>query len=152
MKTHGLNFNVPLDTDGRVNSAYRVYGIPVSYLIDGSGNAIGMKSGARDWASRNVVEVFRKLVADGGSALAVGSMNLEPTTPLPNALRAKSGGLSVHSQQDPLSEVVAKLPTSEEVFPLGTVSGAGELWYMVRTKSGAIGWVRGAEVEEIKRK
>jgi peroxiredoxin len=152
MKTHGLNFNVPLDTDGRVTSAYRVYGIPVSYLIDGSGNAIGMKSGARDWASRNVVEVFRRLVADGGGALAVGSMNLEPTTPLPNALRAKSGGLSVHSQQDPLSEVVAKLPTSEEVFPLGTVSGAGELWYMVRTKSGAIGWVRGAEVEEIKRK
>lgn len=152
MKTHGLNFNVPLDTDGRVNSAYRVYGIPVSYLIDGNGNVIGMKSGARDWASRDVVEVFRKLIADGGGAAAVGSMNLEPTTPLPSTLRAKSAGLSVHSQQDPFSEVVAKLPASEEVVPLGTVSGAGEIWYMVRTNSGAVGWVRGAEVQEIKRK
>lgn len=152
MKTHGLNFNVPLDTDGRVNSAYRVYGIPVSYLIDGNGNVIGMKSGPRDWASRDVVEVFRKLIADGGGAAAVGSMNLEPATRLPSTLRAKSAGLSVHSQQDPLSEVVAKLPANEEVVPLGTVSGAGEIWYMIRTKSGAVGWVRGAEVEEINRK
>jgi hypothetical protein len=152
MKMHGLNFNVPLDTDGRVHSAYRVYGIPVSYLIDGNGNVIGIKSGARDWASRDVVEVFRRLIADGGGAAAAGPMNLEPTTPLPIALRVKSGGLSVHSQQDPFSEVVAKLPASEEVVPLGTVSGAGELWYMVRTKSGSIGWVRHAEVEEIKGK
>jgi hypothetical protein len=29
------------------------------------------------------------------------------------------------------------------------VSGAGEYWYMVRIKSGAIGWVRGADVEEL---
>jgi peroxiredoxin len=152
MKTHGLNFNVPLDTDGRVNSAYRVYGIPVSYLIDGNGNVIGMKSGPRDWASRDVVEVFRKLIADGGGAAAAGSMNLEPATRLPSTLRAKSADLSVHSQQDPFSEVVAKLSASEEVVPLGTVSGAGEIWYMIRTKSGAVGWVRGAEVEEINRK
>jgi peroxiredoxin len=152
MKTHGLNFNVPLDTDGRVNSAYRVYGIPVSYLIDGNGNVIGMKSGPRDWASPDVVEVFRKLIADGGGAAAAGSMNLEPTTPLPGTLRAKSAGLSVHSQQDPFSEVVAKLSASEEVVPLGTVSGAGEIWYMIRTKTGAVGWVKGAEVEEINRK
>jgi hypothetical protein len=34
---------------------------------------------------------------------------------------------------------------------LGKVSGAGEVWYMVKTKSGAMGWVRGAEVEEIRK-
>ena len=44
MKTHGLNFATPLDTDGRVAASYRVYGIPVTYLIDGNGQAIGMKS------------------------------------------------------------------------------------------------------------
>src|SRR6476620_10164428 len=61
MKTHGLNFRAPLDTDGRVAAAYRVYGIPATYLIDAHGQAIGMKSGTRDWAAREVVDVFRKL-------------------------------------------------------------------------------------------
>ena len=149
MKTHGLNFPTPLDSDGRVSAAYRVYGIPVTYLIDGNGNAIGMKSGARDWATRDVVEVFRKLIGEGGSVPAAGSLDLEPATPLPSALRAKGGALVVRSQQDPFSEAVAKLPATEEVIPLGKASGAGEFWYMVRTKSGLIGWVRGAEAEDV---
>ncbi len=151
MRTHALNFPTPLDSDGRVSAAYRVFGIPVTYVIDGSGNAIGMKSGARDWATREVVEVFRKLVAESGSAPAGGSLDLEPATPLPSALRAKGGALIVRSQQDPFAEAVAKLPANDEVIPLGKVSGAGEFWYMVRTKSGAIGWVRGSEVEEMRR-
>lgn len=149
MRTHGLNFPTPLDSDGRVSAAYRVFGIPVTYVIDGSGNAIGMSSGARDWATRQVVEVFRKLVTESGSAPAGGSLDLEPATPLPSALRAKGGAVIVRFQQDPFSEAVAKLPANDEVVPIGKVSGAGEFWYMVRTKSGAIGWVRGAEVEEV---
>jgi len=109
MRTHGLNFPTPLDSDGRVSAAYRVYGIPVTYMIDGGGNAIGMISGARDWATRDVVEVFRKLIRDGGgSAPVAGSLDLEPATPLPGALRAKGGALIVRSQQDPFSEPVAK--------------------------------------------
>lgn len=149
MKTHGLNFSAPLDLDGRVNTAYRVYGIPVTYLIDGGGNAIGMKSGPRDWARRDVVEVFRKLVGESASGIVGGSLELEPITPMPSALRAKGSALLVRSQQDPFSEAVAKLPPNEEVTPIGKASGAGEFWYMVRTKSGAIGWVRGAEVEGV---
>ena len=149
MKTHGLNFSAPLDLDGRVNTAYRVYGIPVTYLIDGGGNAIGMKSGPRDWAGRDVVDVFRKLIGESASGIVGGSLELEPTTPMPSALRAKGGALLVRSQQDPFSEAVAKLPPNEEVTPIGKASGAGEFWYMVRTKSGAIGWVRGVEVEGV---
>ena len=151
MKTHGLNFPTPLDSDGRVSAAYRVFGIPVTYVVDGSGNAIGMASGARDWAAQDVVEVFRKLVTATGSAPAGSSMALEPNTPLPNALRAKGGALILRAQQDPLSEAVAKLPSTEEVMPLGKVFGAGEFWYMVRVKNGTVGWARGVEVDEIRR-
>jgi thiol-disulfide isomerase/thioredoxin len=152
MKTHGLNFPTPLDSDGRVSAAYRVFGIPVTYLIDGNGNALGRTSGARDWATRDVVQVFRKLIGEGGgSAPTGGSLDLEPSTPLPSALRAKGGALIVRAQQDPFSEAIAKLPANDEVVPLGKVSGAGEFWYMVRTKSGAIGWVRGADVDEVRR-
>lgn len=150
MKTHGLNFTTPLDTDGRVAAAYRVYGIPVTYLIDGNGQAIGMKSGPKDWASREVVEAFRKLVAEAGGG-AAGSMNLEPFVPLPNVLRANAGGIMVRSQQDAYSEAVGKLERGEELVALGKVSGAGEFWYMVKTKSGVIGWVRDTEVDEIRK-
>jgi hypothetical protein len=151
MKTNGLNFRAPLDTDGRVSASYRVYGIPATYLIDAHGEAIGMKSGTRDWAAREVVDVFRKLIADGGGSGSVGgSMELEPAAPLPKTLRAKGTGVLVHGQQDAQSEIIGKLDRGDDLVPLGKVSGAGEFWYMVKTKTGAIGWVRGAEVEELR--
>jgi thiol-disulfide isomerase/thioredoxin len=148
MKTHGLNFITPLDTTGRVAGYYRVYGIPVSYLIDANGQAIGMKSGPMDWATSAVVEVFRKLIGAGNSGLPGGQMDLEPTTALPGRLRARADGVAVRGHQDTLSEVMGKLARDEEIIPLGKVSGAGEFWYMVKTKSGTIGWVRGGDVEE----
>ena len=151
MQTNGLNFRAPLDTDGRVSAAYRVYGIPATYLIDANGQAIGMKSGTRDWAAREVVDVFRKLIADGGgNGSAGGSMDLEPVTSLPKTLRAKGNGVLVHGQQDALSEIIGKLDRGDDLIPLGKVSGAGEFWYMVKTRSGAVGWVRGMEVEEVR--
>jgi thiol-disulfide isomerase/thioredoxin len=150
MKTNGLNFRAPLDTDGRVSNSYRVYGIPVSYLIDANGQAIGMKSGSRDWAAREVVDAFRKLIGDGGGGSVGGSMDLEPVTSLPKTLRAKGNGVLVHGQQDALSEVIGKLDRGDDLIPLGKVSGAGEFWYMVKIKSGAVGWVRGVEVEEVR--
>jgi thiol-disulfide isomerase/thioredoxin len=149
MKTNGLNFRAPLDTDGRVSASYRVYGIPATYLIDAHGQAIGMKSGTRDWAAREVVDVFRKLSADGGGSVG-GSMELEPAAPLPKTLRAKGTGVLVHGQQDAQSEIIGKFDRGDDLIALGKVSGAGEFWYMVKTKTGAIGWVRGAEVEELR--
>jgi thiol-disulfide isomerase/thioredoxin len=146
MKTHGLNFTTPLDTTGRVAGYYRVYGIPVSYVIDRSGQMIGMKSGPMDWAAPAVIDVFRKLTGDGGGA--GGLMDLEPAQPLPSILRAKADGISVRGHQDTQSEIVGKLGRGEELAPLGKVSGAGEFWYMIKTKSGAVGWVRGEDVEE----
>src|SRR5258705_3414627 len=128
MKTNGLNFRAPLDTDGRVSNSYRVYGIPVSYLIDANGQAIGMKSGSRDWAAREVVDVFCKLIGDGGATGAAGgSMDLEPVTSLPKTLRAKGNGVLVHGQLDALSEAIGKLDRGDDLIPLGKVSGAGEI-------------------------
>ncbi|MGH7797888.1 MAG: redoxin domain-containing protein [Candidatus Binatia bacterium] len=149
MKTHNLNFSTPLDTDGRVAASYRVYGIPVTYLIDGDGQAIGMKSGPMDWASPKVVDVFRKLIGDGNSGgVTGGSMDLEPATPLPTALRVKGDGVLIRGQQDTQSEVVGKLARGDELVPLGKASGAGEFWYMVKSKNGTVGWVRGADVQD----
>ena len=151
MKKHGLNLTTPLDSDGRIGAAYRVFGLPVSYLIDANGSLIGMQSGARDWATRDVVEAIRTLIGEGATG-GSGAMLLDPTTPLPSLLRANGNVLRVRAQQDPFSEVIAKLPASEEVTPMGKISGAGESWYMVRTKGGLIGWVKGGDVLEVSRR
>jgi thiol-disulfide isomerase/thioredoxin len=151
MRTHGLNFTTPMDTDGRVAASYRVYGIPVTYLIDGNGQAIGIKSGPKDWASPEVIAAFRKLIGkDSSGGAMAGSIHIEPAAPLPTALRAKAGIL-VRGQQGAQSEAIGKLEGGDEMVPLGKVSGAGEHWYMVKTRGGVMGWVRGVEVEEISR-
>ena len=152
MRAHGLNFPTPLDSDGRVSAAYRVFGIPETYIIDGSGNAIGKTSGGRDWARPDVVGIFRNLIGDNGSAAPGGSMALEPPTPMPRRLRARGYAVIVRSQQDPFSQAIAELADNEEVVPFGKASGAGEFWYMVRTRSGALGWVRVAELDELRPK
>ena len=139
-KVNAIRNDLPTDTK-----------TPVVTKIDGNGQAVGMKSGARDWASREVVEAFRKLIAEGGSSSVAGSMDLEPAMPLPNILRVKTAGILVRSQQDSHSEAVGTLESGEQLVPLGKVSGAGEYWYMVKAKSGVMGWVRGSEVEEIRK-
>ena len=69
MNSHAPNLTTPLDTTGRVARYYRVYGIPVSYLINAKGQAIGMKSGPMDWGTAEVVDVFRKLIGEGNSGV-----------------------------------------------------------------------------------
>lgn len=147
MKFHGLNFPAPLDTDGRVAQSYRVSGIPATYLIDPNGQPIGMKSGAKDWASAEVVSALRKLIGETASDATAVSTELEPKIPLPRLLRAKADGTPVRSQQRLDSEAVGRLAPGEEAALLGKVSGAGDFWYLVRTKSGVVGWVKGGDVE-----
>ena len=113
MKTHGLNFPTPLDTNGRVAGYYRVYGIPVTYLIDDGGRALGMKAGPMDWATPMVIAAFRKLIGSGRNTGPL--MNLEPPKPLPAALRAKTEGVVIRAQQDNLAEATGKLGRGAEI-------------------------------------
>ena len=147
MKTHNLNFSTLLDADGRVAASYRVYGIPVSDVIDSDGRAIGMKSGSMDWASPRVVDMFRELVDETNSGVTTRSIGLEPAMPMPNVLRVKRDEIVIRGRHDNQSEALVKLKGGDELVPLGKVSGAGEFWYMVKTKKGAVGWVREADVD-----
>ena len=95
------------------------------------------------------VEQSRRLTKEGKvNQSSRGAVAVEQTR-MPGALRAKYNGATVRSQQDPSSEVVERLPHGEEVVPLAEIPGPGDLWYMVRTKTGAVGWVRGDDVEEL---
>ena len=149
MRSYGLTFPALLDTDGRILAAYRVWGLPTTFLIDGSGSIIGMKSGPKEWTAPEVVAALKSVLGERGNSVGVtGSLIMGPVAALPSALRVKNPGSSLHAQQDTQSEVIAKLNRGEDLVVLGNASGAGEAWYMIKTKSGALGWIRASDVEE----
>jgi hypothetical protein len=63
----------------------------------------------------------------------------------PPALTARETGVALYGQQDPESPRIATLEKDEVLIPMVEAVGI-ETWYMVRTKQGLIGWVRGADV------
>jgi hypothetical protein len=145
MKDYGLSFPALLDGDGRVAALYGSWGLPTTHVIDTSGRRVGMRSGAKDWAAPDVVEFFAALLRKNGSGGETsGSIVLGPAEPISAALRVRSGGSPIRSQQDSHSEPVAKLERGDELVTLGKAGG----WYMVRTKAGAVGWIAEADVEE----
>lgn len=146
LQAHRLSFTSALDTTGRVAGYYRVYGIPVSYLIDANGRAIGAKAGPMDWSSTIVFEAFRRLLGGG----AASSIHLEPAKPMAAALRATGEGVAIRRHHDQLAEPIGYIGRGDILTPLGVVSGAGGSWYMAKTKNGEVGWVRAGDVEETK--
>ena len=146
LQAHHLTFTAPLDTTGRVAGYYRVYGIPASFLIDANGQVLGLKSGPMDWSSGTVSNVFRKLLGSMASA----HIALDRAKPLPAALRAKIDGIAIRNQQDRFAVAIGTVTPDELLIPVGEVSVAGESWYMVKRKNSEVGWVRAADVEEVR--
>jgi hypothetical protein len=64
----------------------------------------------------------------------------------PSALTARQSGIPLYARQDLESEPLGRLEKGELLFPLAE-SIAQEVWYMVRTKQGQVGWVRAVDVE-----
>jgi hypothetical protein len=77
---------------------------------------------------------------------ALASLGFRPCA-LAQPAKSRQDLLKTISQQDARSEAVAELGPDEEIVPLGRVSGAGEVWYFVKTKRGIVGWVRGGDLE-----
>ncbi len=61
------------------------------------------------------------------------------------ALTARESGVGLYAQQDAETAPIRKLDKGDELFPMVEAVGR-ETWYMVRTKQGQIGWVRGTDV------
>jgi len=61
------------------------------------------------------------------------------------ALTARDSGVPLYAQQDLESEPLSRLQKGEALTPMFESVGQ-EVWYMVRTKQGQVGWVRGADV------
>lgn len=63
----------------------------------------------------------------------------------PAALTARESGVALYPRQDGESERIATLEKGEALFPIAESVGS-QIWYMVRTKQGLVGWVRAADV------
>ena len=150
MRNLALTFPALLDTDGRVSRSYGTIGLPNTYLIDRKGRLIGRKPGSRDWATAGTVAFFRKLLALGGAPefSAESTLATLDTPPLPPLLYVKGSEVVLYAQQDRSSGTVAKLTRGEKAYLLGKATGGGEIWYMVKTQQGAVGWIRLTDVEE----
>lgn len=147
LKANGLSFTALLDTKGRVAESFRIFGIPSTFLVGPGGQVLGLKSGPKDWTARDVVEALRQLIGTGSQGSPPTPIHLTPAAPLPERLRARPQGTTVYASHDAQSEALAGLTANEEMVPLGKAAAPGEFWYMVKSKSGVTGWVRGADVE-----
>jgi hypothetical protein len=64
----------------------------------------------------------------------------------PSSLAAREAGVPLYARQDFESEPISRLEKGELLSPLAESVGQ-EVWYMVRTKQGQVGWVRAIDVE-----
>ena len=74
----------------------------------------------------------------------VGSTNL-PAADSPATLTVRDSGTPLYAQQDRETEPITRLQKGETLTPMAESVGQ-EVWYMVRTKQGQIGWVRAADI------
>ena len=77
--------------------------------------------------------------------LLLTSSNNLPGAESPAALTARESGTPLYAQQDLEAEPILRLQKGEALTPMAESVGQ-EIWYMVRTKQGQIGWVRALDV------
>jgi hypothetical protein len=63
----------------------------------------------------------------------------------PAALSARESGVGLYPRQDGESDRIGTLEKGETLFPIAESVGS-QVWYMVRTKQGLVGWVRASDV------
>ena len=67
VKKYNLSFPVLLNPDGTMLNLYGTTGIPESFVIDKKGNVEEIIIGSRDWATLEVIGLFRKLMKTSSS-------------------------------------------------------------------------------------
>jgi peroxiredoxin len=62
IRHHGLTFPILLDPDSRTSHAWRVTGIPATFVIRPGGEVTGMAAGAREWNSSEMRALIETLL------------------------------------------------------------------------------------------
>ena len=62
IRHHGLTFPILLDPDSRAAGAWRVTGIPATFVVRPGGEVAGMATGAREWNSSEMRALIESLL------------------------------------------------------------------------------------------
>ncbi|MGH7400247.1 MAG: TlpA family protein disulfide reductase [Candidatus Rokuibacteriota bacterium] len=62
IRAHRLTFPILLDPDSRAAGAWRVTGIPATFIVRPGGEVAGMAAGAREWNSREMRALIETLL------------------------------------------------------------------------------------------
>jgi peroxiredoxin len=63
-KELGLTFPLILDPKGTINAAYGVIGLPTTFLIGRSGQAVALAIGPREWSGKQARALIQALLAE----------------------------------------------------------------------------------------
>ena len=90
--------------------------------------------------------------APGGTTQGGGTDSVENVggRSLPTRLVVVSKVAGLYPRQDDEAEKLDQLPQGELLVPMLQTSGGND-WFMVKTRKGAVGWVKSADVQQHKR-
>ena len=64
VRKHGYKFDVLLDPQNSVAEAYKVSGVPETFIIDREGRIVAHHSGAFDWSQKAIADALEELLQD----------------------------------------------------------------------------------------
>src|SRR5215467_8039086 len=65
---------------------------------------------------------------------------------LPTALIVESNEAPLYARSEDWSDKMMQLPRGAKLVPMVQATAANALWYMVKTQTGAVGWVKSSDV------
>lgn len=64
VKKHGYHFDVLLDPQNAVADAYKITGVPETFIIDRQGRIVAHHAGAFDWSQPEIASAIKELLAE----------------------------------------------------------------------------------------
>ncbi len=68
---------------------------------------------------------------------------------MPAALSVESDEAVLYARSEDWADKMMQLPRGEKLVPMVQATAATALWYMVKTQTGAIGWVKSSDVAPV---
>jgi hypothetical protein len=65
---------------------------------------------------------------------------------MPSVLTVESAEAVLYARSEEWADKVTELSHGEKLIPMVYTTGANTLWYMVKTQTGVIGWIKAADV------
>ena len=87
-----------------------------------------------------------KTEAGGNSKSRAPSVENVGVSPMPAALTVESTEAALYARSEEWADKLTQLSRGEKLVPMVQATSANALWYMVKTETGAVGWVKASDV------